>query len=246
MNAEIVLLVACFLVILIAMMFTIILSTNTIARFSEIGDSLEAALLSVFDTFSSISVTLIAQLTAFGRSVVSVFSSFATQLGQGYLSVNTFIQTEVTSIINYIGRQSIALVDRIARLGLQGALSFFNANVQLIDAIDFLFVQAQAFVAQTISSVLILFIQVVAGAINFVVKYIGEAIAELETIIETLFAGIEDLLSDVFCGVCYICCNFPGVSCDLSNNSGASCCCVSGCGGCGTGQYNICNGQTSC
>jgi hypothetical protein len=246
MNAEIVLLAAVFLVLLIAMILTIILSTNTIARFSEIGDSLEAALANVFDTFATISTTLIAQLTAFGRSAIAAFSSFATQLGSGYLSINTFIQTEVTSIINYIGRQSLALIDKSSRLILQGGLAFANATVQMIDALSFLLAQAAAFVAETIATVTVLLIQIFATAINFVISEIGKLIADLKEIVQTFINAVEPAILDIFCGVCYVCCNIPEVSCGLSNNSGASCCCVDGCGHCGPDQYNVCNNETSC
>jgi len=206
MNAEIILLVACFLVILIAMILTIVLSTQTIARFSELGDSLEAALLSVFDNLSSITGSLIAQLTAFGRSVVSAFSSFAGQLGQGYLSINTFIQTEVTGLINYIGRQALKLADTIARLAIQSTLSYGSYVTQLIDAINFLVFQAELLIANTLASFSVMFIQVAAQGINFFIKYIGEAIEAAEELIEEAVKGISDL-------ICDICCPIPGIGC---------------------------------
>jgi phosphomevalonate kinase len=104
--------------------------------------------------------------------------------------------------------------------------------------------QAAAFVAETIATVTVLLIQIFATAINFVISEIGKLIKELKDLVQSLIDFVEPILTEAFCVICTICCKTPLVSCP--DNQGASCCCVDGCGHCGSGQYNVCNGETSC
>lgn len=195
-SPKLVLLMATWIILVLALFLVIILGADSLSSFRLVTDQFILSIGNVAESFVGLSETLITTIGTFVTLTTSVFASFATELGSGFLNIVAFLESSVagiiTEVLNVAGN-SIETVGRaILSAGATIAGAFISVSAYLTsvnNSITQLLVDSTLWVSTFM-------VQLITQGIVFLINGLAEGIAFLENLLNEFVIGpIEQIIN---------------------------------------------------
>jgi phage-related protein len=197
-TAQVVLLGGVFLVIVILLIGVVFYAGTFGNLFNGITAQLSTALQSVSATFTSVTQFLVSSLTSFSGYLVRTFRTFVYRVGNGFLSVSDFLESQIGAILSSVNRFVLQLAAQIARNIISGFFNLLNAaallNTQLTEIATGIITKLSGLITQGIA---ILF-NLLSSAFTSGLGFISEIIT---TLIGAVGAGVSAILTGIAAGI---------------------------------------------
>lgn len=212
---DIFLIVLVFIVLIGFLVLIIIYGANVAGQVSTLGTRLEVAIQQSFVTFEALVNSVISTLQGFSDTAIKALTNIGAKVGQGFGAVATFFSDQVLSLIENITQEVATVSASFARTVTKGFLAASGMAASVVNevitwvggiltSIYGLISQAYTLVSQFISSLIIIVVNGVTGAIETVLAGILSIIQDIENLAKPLIADITaaigDLKSDVQVG----------------------------------------------
>src|SRR5438477_5651506 len=101
--SELILILAVFSILFISIILVIVYGSQAFQQFNLITDQLNVTFNQIILSFSSITDSVLASLSSFGRTATKLFISIGADVGDTFFSLNDYLKNQLSSTITTAG-----------------------------------------------------------------------------------------------------------------------------------------------